>query len=203
MKLVLNSFVRNHASAALALFASFAAVSPSAGAKNPVKPVPQPAAVIAHLPLEGSPASQMFLRVQDGAQYLYLGQASRGGLSVIDVTDPNQPSLARRVAWQDDAFSGELQMVGSSLALAEAPAISCAEPASRTGTLKVLDLSDPENPRTILSFSEVTSTLVDDARNLVYITNTRGLWIVKHGPEQQPRRACLSEDATDEFASCE
>jgi hypothetical protein len=204
MKSVLNSVVQNQASVVLALLTSFVAMSPSAGARNrAVKPAPEPATVIAHLPLEGSPARQMFLRVQDGAQYLYLGRTSHEGLAIVDVTDPNQPSVIRRMAWQDDTFSGGLQMVGNGLALAEAPDASATESVSRTGTLKVLDLSDPENPRTILSFTGVTSTLVDDARSLVYITNARGLWILKHASEQQSPRACLSEDATNDVASCQ
>lgn len=107
--------------------------------------------------------------------------------------------------WPNEASTGRLQMVGGRLALAEAPDAATAETISRTETLKVLDLSDPANPRTILTFSGVTSTLADDARNLVYITNSDGLWILKHAPEQAmpwDAHACRSEDASSDTASC-
>jgi hypothetical protein len=98
-----------------------------------------------------------------------------------------------------------LQLVSGRLALAEAPDATM-ETVSRTETLKVLDLSNPANPRTILTFSGVTSTLADDAHNLVYITNGEGLWIVKHQPEQTMSstiRSCSSEDASNDLASCQ
>jgi len=206
MKSVLNSITRNHATLVLALVVSFVAISPSAGARNrAVKPAPQPATVIAHLPLGGASASEMFLLEQRGTQYLYLGQTSNDGVAIVDVTKPNQPSFVKRIAWPNEGSSGRLQIISGGLALAEAPD-PAAETVSRTGTLTVLDLSDPTNPRTILSFSGVTSTLADDGRNLIYITNSDGLWIVKHLPEQAiaaERHGCLSEDAFDEFASCQ
>jgi len=77
---------------------------------------------------------------------------------------------------------------------------------SRAETLKVLDLTDPANPKTILSFSGVTSTLADDARNLVYIANGDGLWILKYPPQQpifSAPRGCRTEDAFNELASCQ
>jgi len=128
------------------------------------------------------------------------------GFAIVDVTKPNQPNVIKREAWPNEASAGKLQMVGGGLALVEAPDAATAETVSRPETLKVLDLSDPTNPRTILSFSGVTSTLADDARNLVYITNSDGLWILKHQPEQampSETRGCLSEDVFNEFASCQ
>jgi len=50
--------------------------------------------------------------------------------------------------------------------------------------VRVLDLSDPANPRALQSFSAVISVLEDDGRNLIYITNNEGLWILRHKQEQ-------------------
>ena len=55
-----------------------------------------------------------------------------------------------------------------------------ADPMPSTRTVNILDFSDPTNPRAILSFSGVTNTLNDEAHNLVYITNSEGLWIVRN-----------------------
>jgi hypothetical protein len=205
MKVVPKSSVQNPTSVVLALLACFAAISPSASAKHgPVKPAVQPAAVIAHMALPGASVSQLVLQEHDGKQYLYVGEDSKQGFAIVDVTKPSQPNIIKREAWPNKASTGKLQMVGGQLALAEAA--DTATPESRTETLTVLDLSDPANPRTILTFTGVTSTLADDARNLVYITNSEGLWILKHQPEQaKPSeiRGCRSEDATNELASCQ
>jgi hypothetical protein len=207
MKVVSRSIVQNHASAALAVLAFLVAIPPSVSAKHrAVKPAPQPATVIAHLALPGASVNQLVLQEHGSKQYLYIEQASKEGFAIVDVTKPNQPSVIKSEAWPNEASTGKLQMVGVGLALVRAPDVAATETVSRTETLKVLDLSDPTNPRTILSFSGVTSTLADDARNLVYITNRDGLWILKHQPEQatySEPRGCLPEDAFNELASCQ
>src|SRR5438128_10277869 len=87
MKMTHKATALNAASAALALLTLFAAMVPSAIAKpRPVKPAEQPAIVIAHLLLPGAPASQMFVLEHGGKQYLYIEQASKEGLVIVDVT---------------------------------------------------------------------------------------------------------------------
>jgi hypothetical protein len=207
MKVVSKSIAQKRASAMLAVLALFAAISASANMKNrPSKPAVQPATVIAHLALSGASVRQLVLQEHGGKQYLYIDQASKEGFAIVDVTQANQPSVIKREAWPDEASTGKLQMVGGGVALAETTDSAKAETASPGVTLKVLDLSDPANPRTVLSFSGVTSTLADHARNLVYIANSDGLWIVNHQPEQAiypAPRACLSEDASNDVASCQ
>jgi hypothetical protein len=207
MRVISKSIGQKHATAAAAVLAIFVAISPGASAKHrAVKPAPEPASVIAHLPLAGASVSQLVLQQHGSKQYLYVEQASKEGFAIVDVTKPDQPNVIRSESWPNEASTGRLQMVGGRLGLAEASETAAAEIVSRTETLKVLDLSDPANPRTILTFSGVTSTLADDERNLVYITNSEGLWILKHQPEQATSselRACRSEDASNDVASCQ
>jgi hypothetical protein len=194
---------------ALVLLAFFAATAPGADAKHrAAKPSEQPATVVAHLALSGSPTSQMDLHENGDKQYLYIGANSNEGVTVLDVTNPDQPKVIKRVAWPNQASTGRLQMVSGGLALAEGPdsdSMAAAPPPS-TMTVKVLDLSDPANPRTVLSFSGVTSTLDDEARNLVYITNREGLWILRNNQAQAAaakQHACTSDDAYNDVASCQ
>jgi hypothetical protein len=206
MKFTHKANGREQFGSALLLLAFFVAV-PGVNAKHRAdKPAVQPALVIAHLPLEGGSVNQMFLREQGGIQYLYLGESSKDGLAIVDVTKPNQPSIIKHMAWPNERSTGRLQLVGDRLALAETPDSAMAETVSQTGTLTLIDLSDPANPRTIQSFSGVTGTLADDARNLVYIANNEGLWILKHKPDQaefSARRGCVTADAFNEFANCQ
>jgi hypothetical protein len=204
---VTNKSIGQKLMTAVAAFALFMMMSPGASAKHRASnAAEQPATIIAHLPLTGASVSQLVLQQHSGKQYLYLQQASKDGFAIVDVTRPDQPNVLRSEAWPNEASAGKLQMVAGRLALAEAPDSASTETISRTETLKVLDLSDPANPRTILTFSGVTSTLADDARDLVYITNSDGLWILKHQPEQSTSsaaRRCSSEDASNDVASCQ
>jgi len=193
---------------ALVLLAFFAATMPSADAKHrAAKPSEQPATVVAHLALSGSSTSQMDLHENGGKQYLYISANSNEGVTVVDVTNPGQPKVIRRLAWPNEASTGRLQMVSGGLALAEGPdndSMAATPPPSTTVT--VLDLSDLANPRTVLSFSGVTSTLQDEAHNLVYITNREGLWILRDNQAlaaAAKRHACTSDDAYNDVASCE
>jgi hypothetical protein len=197
MKMTHRATLQNPASAALALLALFVAMASSAAAKpRPTKPVEQPATVIAHLLLPGAPASQMSVQEHGRKQYLYIERASKEGFTIVDVTKPSQPSVIQRVAWPNEASTGKLQMVGAGLALAAAPdgASGTVRGGYPTQSLSVLDLSDPANPRTLQSFSGVTSVLADDARNLIYITNSEGLWILRHKQEQPAHKQWEAED---------
>jgi hypothetical protein len=209
MKAIVKTVARNHRSAPLALVAFLAAIVPGADAKHrSATPSDQPATVVAHVPLAGSPANQMDLQENVGKQYLYIGANSNQGVTIVDVTNPGQPNVIRRLAWPNQASSGRLQLVSGGLGLAEGAdsGSMAADPMPSTRTVKVLDLSDPTNPRVVLSFSGVTSTLNDEAHNLVYITNSEGLWIVRNnqalGAFARPH-ACTSDDAYNDVASCQ
>jgi hypothetical protein len=160
------------------------------------------ATVIAHLALSGGSPQQMFLQQAGRKQYLYLQQAAQQGFTVVDVTKPRQPELVNRVP------QGELTMVASGLAIAEKSENSTTGGASRPEasaegvrgggngpeSVRVLDVSDPAHPRTVQTFSGVTSILSDNARGLIYVANGQGIWILSH-QQVMRRHLCSSSDA--------
>jgi len=165
------------------------------------------AMVIGHLPLPGPSATQMLLQRQDGKLYLYVDQGGKENVAVVDVTSPSRPSVVNRVAWPSRLANGEVQPLGSGLALSEVPERqTMALGTSRTPqTVSVLDLADPAHPQVLASFSGVTSTLPDTARNLIFIANADGLWIVRHRVGQSAyamRHQCTSEAALDPEPDC-
>ena len=161
----------------------FPAVLASAGETSTPKPTDVPATVIAHLPLPQATGSQMLLQKENGKQYLYVQQAAKQGFMVVDVSRPDKPSLLKRTAESNQATSGNLEMVSPAVAIAEAPEktpgtlTSSSRP---TETVRVLDLSDPRNPKTLETFKKVTSLLPDGGHGLIYLTNNEGLWILRY-----------------------
>ncbi len=169
--------------AAVVLLMLLGSLSPLAAKDEPPKPTDVPATVIAHLPLPQATGSQMLLQKEKGKHYLYVQQASKQGFMVVDVTKPEQPTLLKRTAESNQATAGSLQMVTSDVAIAEAPekkptTLTSSNHASET--VRILDLSDPRNPKTLQEFTGVTSLLPDGSHGLIYLTNNQGLWILRY-----------------------
>jgi hypothetical protein len=160
-----------------------ASVLASASEQPATKPTDLPATVIAHLPLPQATGSQMLLQKENGKQYLYVQQATKQGFMVVDVTKPEKPSLLKRTAESNQATTGNMEMVSPDVAIAEAPEKTPATLTSSshpTETVRVLDLSDPRNPKTLETFTKVTGLLPDGGHSLMYLTNHEGLWILRY-----------------------
>jgi hypothetical protein len=167
---------------ALLLFLASAMLA-SASEQPAAKPTDVPATVIAHLPLPQATGSQMLLQKENGKQYLYVQQAAKQGFMVVDVSKPEKPSLLKRTAEANQATTGNLEMVTPDVAIAEAPEKTPTTLTSSnhpTETVRVLDLSDPRNPKTLETFTKVTSLLPDGGHSLLYLTNNEGLWILRY-----------------------
>jgi hypothetical protein len=158
--------------------------------------------VVAHMPLNGKPTRQMFLQQEGRKQYLYVRQDSQIGFTTFDVTKPERPRMVNHMPQQD------LTMLNSRLGIAETPdsgpAVSSSHLAgrlegSRGGgstvpeSVRVVDESDPAHPRTVQAFAGVTDFVRDDTRNLIYIANGDGIWILSH--QQVLRRHPCSSSA--------
>jgi hypothetical protein len=156
-----------------------------AGASEPAAPKPTdvPATVIAHLSLPQATGSQMLLQRENAKQYLYVQQATKQGFMIVDVSKPERPNLLKRTAESNQSTAGNLEMVSPDVAIAEAPEktpTTLTSTTRPTETVRVLDLSDPRNPKTLVTFNKVTSLLPDGGHGLIYLTNNEGLWILRY-----------------------
>src|SRR6202021_3312423 len=116
MNRVHQAVAKKHIWSGLVLFAFVVVTAPGADAKHrAATPTEQPATVVAHVPLAGSPTNQMDLQENDGKQYLYIGANSNQGVTIVDVTNPGQPNVIRRLAWPNQASIGKLQLVSGGL----------------------------------------------------------------------------------------
>jgi hypothetical protein len=212
MEIFTKARVRNGLMAALAALALGSTLAPSAAAKNKAT---DRVTVVAHLALPGTSVSQMLLQQRGGRQYLSIQQTSQPGTIVIDVTRADRPDVVSDAALGTP--SERLEMIGSGLALSEIPdskpgssrhaltpvaAQTKGANGRNTESVRVLDLSDPKNPKTLQAFSGVTSVLADDKRKLIYIANGEGLWILRHvdNPELP---LCDSESVFSPIVDCQ
>lgn len=143
----------------------------------------------------------MLLQKEKGKVYLYIQQAGKQGFMIVDVSKPELPALLKRTAESNQATSGNLEMVSPEIAIAEAPEKTPTTLTSNshpTETVRVLDLSDPKNPKTLETFNKVTSLLPDGGHGLIYLTNNDGLYVLRynHPSRFEPARTkppCTSE----------
>jgi hypothetical protein len=149
--------------------------------------------VVAHIPVRGSAVRQILFQEENGKRYLYLQQHVH--FTVVDVTDSDKPQIVDRVA-----SGGKLTDVGAGLAIAVSSDQS-GEGTVPTQTVKLMDMSDPKNPRTVKTFTGVTSVFSEDGRHLIYVTNGEGLWIVKHFMTHR-LPFCTSESEENSVAQC-
>jgi hypothetical protein len=152
----------------------------SANDKPASKSTDVPATVIAHLPLPQASGNQMLLQKEKGKEYLYIQQAATQGFMIVDVSKPELPTLLKRTA---SSASGNMEMVSPNVAITEAPdktPTTLTSSSHPTETLRVLDLSDPRNPKTLETFNKVSSVLPDGGHGLIYLTNNDGLYILRY-----------------------
>ncbi len=185
------------------VLAACLAIAPRATAADKAPDVNgRSASVIAHLALPGPSPSQMFLRNQNGKQYLYVDQGKQE-ISVVDVSNPRHPKLLSRAAWPQQVASGQLQLIGSGLALSENPQNQSARSAPEN--VNILDLTNPAQPQVLAHFSGVTGVVPDNARNLVFLANGDGLWIVHDRVTQRAyarEHECTSEAEINPMPDC-
>ncbi len=125
----------------------------------------------------------MLLQDEKGKKYLYVQEASKQGYMIVDVTKPDRPSLLKRTAASNEATTGTVEMLSPDLAIAQAPEkkpTTLTSSSHPTETVRVLDLSDPHNPKTLQEFTGVTSLLPDGGHGLIYLTNNQGLWVLRY-----------------------
>jgi hypothetical protein len=163
--------------------------------------------IVGHVVLSGKPTRQMFLQQEGRRAYLYVRQASQQGYTVFDVTKPERPKLLNQVS------QGNLTILDSELATSETPDTASpsrsvgdagrSQGGSRTPELvRMLDVSNPAQPRTVQTFEGVTSIVRDDVRRLIYVANGDGIWILSHR-EVLRRHLCSSSDAISPIPNCD
>jgi len=190
-----NKSIRIYAGAALALIAviSLSNFSHAATQNNSNNESKEKITVVAHLPLQGSAVRQIFLQQENGKRYLYLQQ--NVNFTVVDVSDPKNPRVVERVSSQ-----GKLTDVGAGVAIA-VQSDQSGQGSVPTQTIRLVDVSDPKNPHTAKKFEGVTSVYSEDGRQLIYITNGEGLWVIKHY-ETFRLPLCTSESEENSVAQC-
>jgi hypothetical protein len=151
----------------------------SASARNKKAPdVPKDEiAVVGHIPLTGGSVKRFLETQHYSSFYLYAEHEAGGSATLIDVTKTSNPAVLGDVAYAPSSGSGSVSVVAGTAALVTS------EPAGPTSTppqtIKIMDFSDPRNPKIAREFAGVTAMSRDDRRGLIFIANADGIWILQ------------------------
>lgn len=173
-----------------AIIVGLTAFAPVASAKNKKSPASPPAAkdeitVVGQIPLTNGPVKRFLATQHYSSYYLYAEHNSGRGATLIDVTKAGQPSVLADVAYAPPNDADNLAIVAGTAALVTSETASPA-PTLPPQTVRIMDFSDPRNPKVAREFTGVTAMSRDDRRGLIFVANAEGIWILQQHLAQDP-----------------
>jgi hypothetical protein len=174
--------MRLHLGYALALMlAGMALVAPRLDAKNkksPAASLKDEIEIVGHIPLTDGPVRSFFSTQHYSSYYLYAEHDGGSTATLIDVTKTNQPAVLADVAYAPGGGSNNLTVVAGTAALVSSKPTGSA-PVAAPQAIRIMDFSDPKNPKVAREFTGVTAMSRDDRRGLIFVANAEGIWILR------------------------
>jgi hypothetical protein len=134
--------------------------------------------LIGHLPLPETTVSGIAAASDPSRQLLQLTDAVHGMLTLVDVAQPSRPKLLGQSKLPAELVHANVQVrMGDTalLTVSQTDSPGHADPRSLT----LVSFADPSNPKTVQTFEGVTAVWSDRERELVYLSNADGLWILE------------------------
>lgn len=131
--------------------------------------------VAGHVALADGPVRRFLLTEHYSRVYLYAERDAGQAITLVDVTKASQPFVIADVNSVPADGSNLVLAAGTAALVSTAPAVN----AQSVQTIRIMDLSDPKNPKIAREFTGVTAVARDDRRGLVYVANGEGIWILQ------------------------
>lgn len=133
--------------------------------------------VVGHVALDRAVVKRFLTTRHYDRSYLYVEYEAGTHVTLLDVTEPRSPLVLAQVPLPAGTGGDTLLTVaGTSALISEGP--SSIQAQSKPQTIRVMDLSDPKNPKVTREFTGVTAIQKDEPRGLVFVAASDGLWIV-------------------------
>ncbi len=153
-------------------------------AKAPPKNSQDEITVVGHIPLTDGPVKRFLTTQHFSSYYLYAQHEAGKNVTLIDVTKASQPSVLADVAYPSSG-SGDLFAVAGTAALVAEEQVTAAPDFPRQ-TIKIMDFSDPQQPKIAREFAGVTAVSRDERRGLIFLANADGIWILHQTLAEDP-----------------
>lgn len=109
---------------------------------------------------------------------LQLTDVTHRTISVVDVSKPDKPKLLGQSELPAEFARATLQIrVGDAALFSEADGDASAESDPRSVTL--VSFTDPSHPKAVQKFEGVMAVWNDPERELIFLANAEGLWVLQ------------------------
>jgi hypothetical protein len=166
----------------------FIAIS-GASAKDKKAKTPDPPKdeiqVVGHVDLTGGTVTNFLVTQHYSSAYLYAERGSGQPVVLLDVTKPDKPAVLGNMAYAANGTESLMLVAGTAALAANAPQTAQA-PAVLAQTIRIMDFSDPKNPKVAREFTSVTAIARDDQRGLVFLADGSGIWILRQRLAMDP-----------------
>lgn len=140
--------------------------------------------VVGHIPLTDGPIARFLTTQHYSSYYLYAEHDAGKGVTLIDVTNAGQPAVLAVVP-SNNGTTSLAAVAGTAALVTSGPA--AAEPAVAAQTIRIMDFSDPRNPKIARELTGVTAMSKDDRRGLIFVANADGIWILRQRLAPDPQ----------------
>jgi hypothetical protein len=144
--------------------------------------------VDAHLPAGEGAVTRFIATRHYDRSYVYAQRANGKPALLIDVTNPSHPQILSEVNYTEGIATGELLAVAGTAALAggvPGAQIPVAQiPAAQT--IRLMDFSDPANPKVTRQFDGVTAIQMVGGGGVIMLANADGIWILSQRFAEDP-----------------
>jgi hypothetical protein len=154
----------------------------SAKEKKPKLPPQDSIEVVAHIALSTGPVLRLLTTEHYSSYYLYAEHGAGAPVTLIDTTKANHPAVLAEVAYPSTGSDSLVVVSGTAALVSNSGAPQAAAPQ----TIRILDFSDPRNPKVAREFNGVTAINRDDRRGLIFLANPEGVWILHQSRAEDP-----------------
>lgn len=138
--------------------------------------------IVAHLPVAGGPVTRLIATQHYRRNYLYAEQDGGKGVTVIDVTASNAPSMVGQFTYPTNDNPNNLLEIAGTAAIVASPITTRSDVVP--STVRIMSFADPAHPKIFHEFTGITAIGGDGSRRLVFLANSDGIWILsKHFAE--------------------
>lgn len=144
--------------------------------KSPPKDPQDAIEVVGHIPPTGGAVTRFLSTQHYSSFYLYVEHEGGKNVTLIDVSKTTQPIVLAEIPSAPNGGTGSLFAVTGTAALITGQAPN--PPAVNPQTIRIMDFSDPKQPKVAREFAGVTAMSRDDQRGLIFLANPEGIWIL-------------------------
>jgi hypothetical protein len=173
---------------ALLLIAMTAQRLPAKDKQKKTKTVDQDQiSVAAHIAVTGAPILRFMATNHYGRSYVYAERGPGQPITLLDITNPGQPTVVSQLESgqlpSDPASAMNLVAVAGTAAISTSASSDVAKASAQT--IRLLDFSDPANPKVTRQFEAVTA-VERMSSTVTLLANSEGIWVLTNHLAENP-----------------